>query len=240
MEEYLLFCDETKKTSTNPYFVFGGLAVKRSNYINDVIPKINTLKRTYFSDTDIVFHYTEMKGNKDRFSVLSDTTKRNSFYTDFRNTISSLDFTAFAVYYNQDAMQSLYKKKSTGHYNIGFIKLLENYLHFLIENNGYGNIVVESRTLKENAMLLDTFYAYKNNGSVFFKPEIVQKHISSISFTIKEDNCVGLQIADFIPLSISRILNKQTDKQSMGRTFQQKIYKHATSLESIVGLKQLL
>lgn len=240
MEEYILFCDETKKTKNNDYFVFGGIAFKRKDYIKDVIPSINQLKHKYFNTTDVVLHYTDIKKNKGTFKTLTDSVKRNTFYQEFKNIIKNIDGTTFVIYYHQDMMQSVYNKKTDGHYNIGFIKLLENYLHFLVENNGYGNIVVESRTAHENSMLLDTYYSYKTNGSVYFKPDIISKYVSSLGFVIKEDNCIGLQIADFIPASICRVINHQSDKQLLGQTFQNKIYKRGTALENIVGLKNLL
>lgn len=240
MEEYLLFCDETKKTVGNKYFIFAGFAVTRKYYTEQMIPKIDDLKNKHFGSSDVVFHYTDMKNNKGKFAVLTDAQKRNDFYNDYRTLINGLDITTFGIYYDQNMMQSLYNKKSNGHYNIGFIKLIENYIHFLVEMNGYGSITIESRTLKENASLLGTFYDYKKSGSVFFKPDIVEKHISSVGFTIKEDNCIGLQIADFIPASFSRLLNEKSDKQLLGRTFKQKLYKNTTEFESVLGLKPIL
>lgn len=240
MEEYLMFCDETKKTTGNEFFIFGGFAVTRKYYSEYIIPEINALKKKHFGDCNIIFHYTEMKNNKGDFHILTDPHKRNAFYSDYRTLIASLDITTFIVYYNQDVMQDLYNKKSNGHYNIGFMKLLENYIHFLIDKSGYGCAIIESRTLYENSILLDAFYDYKRTGSVYFRPDIVQKHISSIGFNIKEDNCIGLQIADFIPASISRVLNNKSDKQLIAKTFKQKLYKRTTEYEAILGLKSIL
>ena len=52
-DEYILFADETKKTPQNPYFCFAGFIIKRCNYEDILVPKINSLKQKHFGRTDI-------------------------------------------------------------------------------------------------------------------------------------------------------------------------------------------
>ena len=60
MDEYILFVDETLKTSKNPYFCMSGICVKRNYYEDFLTNEINSLKKRHFNPTDVVFHYSEM------------------------------------------------------------------------------------------------------------------------------------------------------------------------------------
>lgn len=79
LTEYILFADETNKTPKNPYFCFAGLIIKRCDYEDILISKINELKQKYFGKTDVIFHYTDMKNNKGDFSTFVDSNIRNKF-----------------------------------------------------------------------------------------------------------------------------------------------------------------
>ena len=47
-EEYILFLDETLKTSNNPYFSLAGIIVKRKYYEDVFITRVNTIKKKFF------------------------------------------------------------------------------------------------------------------------------------------------------------------------------------------------
>lgn len=93
MDEYILFIDETKKTSKNPYFCMSGLCFKRSYYENIVVPTINGLKTKHFGNTGVIFHYSDMNNKKNDFIKFKDQKIRQKFWTDYVNTVSKLDFT---------------------------------------------------------------------------------------------------------------------------------------------------
>lgn len=240
MEEYILFADETDKTPANPNFCLAGYVVKRSVYEEKIAPEINQLKTKYFGNSCVIFHYTEMKKNEDEFEVLKDNTIRANFWNEFVKIISKFDIVVLGVYYNVSLMKGLYKKCATSLYDASFYCLVENYLHYLKSVNGYGSICIESRTFAENTILQDRYYDYLNNGSIYFKRTDAKAHLANLGFIIKGDNCNGLQLADFIPVQMMRIINGTKDSYSMGKTFQKKIYKFGTDYENIVGLKKII
>jgi len=240
MDEYILFADETFKTPKNPYFCFAGYIVKRSDYTDCLIPAINALKEKHFGNTKIVIHYTDMKGNKGEFAKFKDSAIRNSFYTDFVGELSKFDITIIGVYYNEKLMKDAFGKGSTTNYDIAFRYLLENYLHFLKGVNGIGSICIESRTLSENMYLQTNYFDYINTGSIYYSQTDTKRHLSSIGFIIKEDNCIGLQIADILPSRLMRIVNGLKDNYRIDATIKSKIYKNNTDFQSIVGLQKIL
>ena len=44
----------------------------------------------------------------------------------------------------------------------------------------------------------------KENGTLFLSSQLMKKHLQCISFPLKLDNNIGLQLADFVPNPVAR------------------------------------
>ena len=88
--------------------------------------------------------------------------------------------------------------------------------------NGIGAICIESRSLNENAELQYIYYSFIQNGSPYFSQSDFDKHLSSIGFIVKGDNCIGLQIADVLPSALLRKINNTKDFNNIRRDVPQK------------------
>lgn len=240
MEEHILFVDETLKTPHNPYFCLGGISFKRSYYEDFVVKEFNKLKKRHFNSTDVIFHYSDMNNKKREFEIFKDQKVRQKFWTDYSCTVKKMDFVSFGVYFNQDTIKKLYNNGSYGYYNIAFIALLKNYLHYLKSVKGIGSICMESRGFRENAILQHTYYNYLKNGSMYFSHKDYDKHLSSLAFIVKGDNCSGLQIVDIAPSTMLREINQTRDYYGLGKMYRDKLYKHATSYQDILGFRNIL
>lgn len=240
MNEYILFVDETLKTSKNPYFCMSGICAKRNYYDDTITKEVNLLKKRHFSSTDVIFHYSEINNKKGDFEIFKDGTKRKNFWTDYVSTIKNLDFTCIGVYFDQKKMNDLYKNKSIKLYNIAFVELLNNYLYFLKSQNAVGAICIESRSLIENAELQHIYYNFIQNGSVYFTQSDFDKHLSLVGFVAKGDNCIGLQIADASPSALLRKINKTKDFYNLGEMYRKKLFCYKTDDQDILGLKKIL
>lgn len=78
-------------------------------------------------------------------------------------------------------------------YFISLHLILENFVNFLQRNDGKGNIIIESRNPTQDEQL--------------------QKHLGTVSFPVKQENIIGLQIADLIPNPLNRDLSEMPQKQ---------------------------
>lgn len=136
-------------------------------------------------------------------------------------------------------MSSLFKTNQINFYNIAFVEIIRNYIHFLKENNGIGSIIIESRSFRQNAALQNDYYQFIKNGSWFYSAEDFQKHLSSLGFIVKKDNCIGLQVADFCPLALTKVLNARKDSFNLGKTYYNKLYKISTPELELLGLKKI-
>ena len=217
-----------------------GICVKRNYYEDVITQEINSLKKRHFNSTDVIFHYSEMNNKKDVYNIFSDSTIRQNFWNDFVATIKILDFTALGVYFDQSKMSSLYRSKTVKCYNIAFVELLKNYLHYLKSINGIGSICIESRSLNENAELQHIYYSFIQNGSTYFSQQDFDNHLSSVGFVVKGDNCIGLQIADVLPSALLRKINGTKDFYNIGETYWKKLYCYNTDEQDVLGLRNIL
>lgn len=238
--EYIMFVDETDPGNGSEYFCLSGLIVTRSDYENIIIKNVNLLKKKHFNNNNIVFHYTEMKNNNGEFNILKEARVRNNFYVDFVNLLRNSNIAIISTYFDKAHMIKTYGKCAVSDYDVAFKTLLENYVHFLSKNFGDGMVVMESRLFNENANLQNTFYQYLNNGSELFPSETIRYHLKCLGFLVKNENCIGLQLADFIPATIIRIIKNSSDKYSIQKTIRSKVYYFDTDYEQILGIRNIL
>lgn len=241
MKDYLLFVDETKADKYHPNFCFAGMVVEREYYEKVLVRNVNVLKIKHFGRSDIIFHFSDMKKNRNDFSIFISEEKRDNFWTDYVKLLNDAKFNILGIYFDDKKMNELQYGVSKNNYNIGFYALLDNFMHYLKDNNAYGQICVESRSLNENRFLLDVFYRYQQSGSIYFTESEVKKHLSSIGFIVKGDNCIGLQLVDPVPSQLMRyIAQNRKDFYNLYNTLSTKIYNVGTEFESILGIKNIL
>lgn len=243
MKEYILFLDESKVTAQNPYFCLGGFISPRDYYENVIVKGVEDLKAKHNIKHETSLHYTDIKNSKGEFinfKTDSGNKLRMSLMNDIVKFISSLDIVTIGNYCNKKAMNKLigsYVKFDV--YTTLLHEILNQYLVYLLENGGHGSIYIESRTFNEDSVLQKEFYRYKEHGSVLFNSDIIQKYLKTITFCMKKDVCNGLEIADFIPVSFIRYINKGKDNYELSAAVLSKLYKNGTIYKEAVGLKNL-
>jgi len=224
LPEYNLYLDEQKSSNTNSFFCLAGIIVDRIEYERNIIPKINELKFEYFNRTDIVFHYTDMKNNRNGFEIFKDSNFRDMFWRDFNSVIRNLNFTSIGTVINYKKIKKVYDFNTIKCYSLAFTRLVNNYILFLKRNRGVGSIVFESLSWIENSIIQDEYYHILNCGTDMYSAEECKKYLSTIGFVTKKENSVGLEIADFVPNSFVRKLNNSNNFHNVGDSFRKKLF----------------
>lgn len=207
MKSYYLFLDELKPSTQFNHFCLAGCIIEEEIYTKSIIPFIRDLKNRVFGNETVVFHEIEMrKAEEEPYTIMRQAEKRKEFWDGMKELFSKPDwFWTLGVSVSCGEYQRLYNSDyKCDEYFVGLQILMENFTHFLEKNDGIGSIFVESRNPKENERLQNHYHTLKATGTLFLNQNAMQKRLATISFPLKTDNNIGLQIADFIPNPLAR------------------------------------
>ena len=70
-----------------PIFTLCGVLISE-NKLSDFENEINSIKREFWDDENVIFHSREIRKHQKRFVNLNDTTVKNRFYSRINNLIS--------------------------------------------------------------------------------------------------------------------------------------------------------
>lgn len=221
MDEYTLYLDESFiniQDGKGDFTVCG--VIVENNYHDSVLSeKIKQLKYLIWDEEDMnivdtyALHELEAtrarKGNINRLKreynkIFSHKNKYELLYTQMNNIISSSELTILGCCVQEYELSFLYKHRINDRLSIAMNILIENYYHFLSENNAIGVICYEEMPDNQNEIIRKKYKYIRNNGSMFYSPRDINKRIKNICFKNKYECLPGLQIADFIPNSVSR------------------------------------
>lgn len=107
-------------------------------------------------------------------------------------------------------------------YHIALQKVIENFTHYLSFNDGYGDVVYESRNATgENSAkspdvkLINIYHKIQanNKGIVYTDSMAIQSRNRTIVTYSKNENIAGLQLADFVAYNIIKLENCKVEQQ---------------------------
>jgi hypothetical protein len=236
VNEYFLFLDESKPTALI-YFFFAGCIIDKDEYVTTIIPAVNKLKTDVFAKTDIILHETEVRKAKGDFACMVNPNKRESFWEGMHRIFAESNMKIIGAGVSSNTMKNVYRSKNlNSYYHITLQLILENYAYFLEQNNAKGSVIIESVT--EQKQLLHLYHNIVSNGTLFLGKNIYLERLSGINFYIKEDNNIGLQLADFIPNPINRNMSDVPQKDpTLYDIIQTKLYDGAVGNEERFGIK---
>ena len=241
MEQYFLFLDETKPNTYIEHFCFGGCIIKQSDYEDDIIPRIKKIKRDTFGSGSVILHEIDIRNAKeDPYRIFRDRLVRESFWAsmhDLFDKTQSIHVLCVAI--NDHRYRSFYTSEFKNDvFLIALQILLENFVHFLESLNGIGSVLIESRNPKDDQKLQNHYHTIKANGTLFFGRNAFQKRLGTISFLLKTDNNIGLQLADFIPNPVARSCGSMVQKKySLINPLLKRLYDGGVGLPDRFGLK---
>lgn len=239
MKEYCLFLDESLPSQNLNYFCLAGCIINKEKYITDIIPKVNNLKQTIFNKTDIILHETEIRDARNEYSILTNAETRKNFWDGIHSIFTDNEMFIIGVAVSIDIPNTRYKSRYTNsNYSIAMQVVLENYVHFLVNHDAKGSVIIESTNDTSDGRLATLFHLAQSNGTLFFGKSAFQKHLTTINFHIKQDNNIGLQLADFIPNPVNRKVSGINSKAySLIDIIENKLYDGGMGLKDRFGLK---
>ncbi|MCL2171707.1 MAG: DUF3800 domain-containing protein [Defluviitaleaceae bacterium] len=236
--EYFLFLDESKPGGYMKYFCFAGLIIGKNEYVNEVIPKTNKLKLDVFGKTDIILHETDIRKASGDFACMINANTRETFWRGMHSIFNESDMKTVGACVS-GIIKDIYNSENVNsYYHIALQIILENFAYFLEQNSAKGSVIIESTT--SDKQITNLYHTIVSNGTLFLGRNIYQKHLTTISFSIKQDNNLGLQLADFVPNPINREASGLKQKpHSLNDIIKAKMYDGGIGEKDRFGLKML-
>lgn len=203
--EFTLYLDESGDKGltfidpNHPVLSVVGCIVERHYYQSVICNTINSFKKKYWGNTDVILHSENIRRKEGDFTFLSkDSARAHEFYSDINIIMSTLEYVLIAIVIDKNGLASRYKKPLCP-YELSLTFIMERYCHFL--QNNRGRIKAESRGKAEDAKLYKT-YLRVINGSTNYVNDF--SNITGMTWEQKSKNSIGLQLADLIAYPVAR------------------------------------
>lgn len=225
MKEYTLYLDESEthdyvnNRPAHRHFCMAGAIIANDDYAQ-VEQAVTSLKQaiwpTNVHANEIVLHQMRIieaeHGRLNNvqypdYGIFRQRQVRRLFYRHLQQIFFQGNITIVGSSINIENLERFYKvpeMRKQDEYLIAMQLLLENYCHFLCTHDGRGKIIYEQREQISDERLRDKYYHMKLMGSMYMPKNIAEKHLLGIDFVNKNENNIGLQLADFIPNSFAR------------------------------------
>jgi len=216
MKKYFLFLDESKPNGTNiKHLCLGGVIIEEEIYKKTIIKDINAIKNSVFGNTEVILHESEIRDAEDNYLEMRKPEKRNLFWNELNRVFTNGNITTIGAAINIKKYRSLYEADYLNdEYFIVLQIVLENFIHFLQKNNAVGSVFIESRNHKEDIDIRNIYYKIMLHGTLYLNANSFQdKLLNNLNFVIKEDNNIGVQLADFVPGTLNRKCNDLNPKK---------------------------
>lgn len=265
MTEYTLYLDESEipikddhGNTIGKYFFIGGVAMTNQYHDTGFTTKINELKRklwdkqkydsTYLShilhELEVT-HASNHRISKLKFKyndIFAKYSKCNLLYNSLSTIVRDSDIVVMCAYINENELKRIYpSNKLNDRLSILMQIIIENYYHFLINNNGVGKICYEHIDDGQNKIVKQRYDNIKRTGTMFYPAKEINKCIKDLYFKKKTDNIPGLQLADFVPNTLGRHqCEKDNNSNKMYSSVSSKLYDgNGLNMQSKFGLKEI-
>lgn len=246
MANYFLFLDELKSNDIYSNFCMGGIFVEEQHYRKSIVPRMNVHKNNILGNIGKVLHENELSDLLSKYKQPQKEKKMKEIYDAIRDIIINYDVHTVCVGITQDNLKTHYPNSSKSYnkyrlYNVALQIIMENYVHFLEEHDSYGCVFYESRNIQADYELQKQYELIKEHGTLYVSPEIMKKRLMAISFPLKIDNNVGLQISDFVLNPMARKFDNMEQKEnSLHNAIITKAYDGGISENMRYGIKKIL
>jgi hypothetical protein len=224
MSELLVFMDESGDHNLKdggdpnyPLFVLVAVLIDGDEYVK-IDQKFEQIKLKFFGSKNIVFHEREIRKAEGVFRILQNPDTRNEFLQDLNRTIEDSRFKIIASVIDKRKLLEKYLYPENP-YDISLQFILER-IGFEVQSRRSASEVpirAESRGKKEDGKLREEFNRIcSGNSALSFNSHLLSQIFSKMRlyFHKKEENIVGIQLADLIarPIGISYLRPNQQNR----------------------------
>lgn len=207
--DYIVYVDESgdhgldKIDPEYPIFVLSFCIFKKSDYVLNVVPELQSFKFRYWGHDAAVLHEHEIrKSMAGDYSILSQAKIREPFLKDLSGIISRSPFHVITTVLRKDSHLSRYTEPAHP-YHLSLLYCMERVKSFLLEQGQNiektTHLIFESRGKEEDrALELEFRRIMDGSAPTYMNTPHMHQASFAIRFIPKSANSAGLQLADLI------------------------------------------
>lgn len=205
----VLYLDESgtsnikKIDGSYPIFLLGGVVVDYDDLEYNK-KTMDMLKNKYFGDTNVILHSNEISRRKGKYEILNKGGMWFDFLSDLNDLMECLRYNVVACVVDIQKLVAKYGSKAFDPYEYALRIVLERFIYSM-GSYETGQIFAESRGKLLDNQIRMAFEKIKDTGAgCYINSEEICSKIRGFEIKNKQDNLVGLQIADLVLPPIGR------------------------------------
>lgn len=210
-ERYYLFLDECGDQNlanfdpSFPIFTLCGIVLSEEQ-LQILSTQVNDLKRDFWGERKIILHSRDIRKCQNGFEIFFDLDTKQAFYTRINKILGQDIYTIICCAILKEPYIRQYGKLNDV-YGQSLSFIMERtvfYLDGVKKSNVELTTIIEKRGKKEDAALLAYYNSLIDRGTYWVTAERIKSYFKSFQMKAKQDNIIGLQVADLIAYPITR------------------------------------
>lgn len=210
-EKYYLFLDECGDQNianfdpSFPIFTLCGIIVSEEQ-LQVLSAQICELKRDFWGDRKIILHSRDIRKCQNGFEILFNLNTKHNFYERINQILGQDIYTIICCAILKEPYIRQYGKLNDV-YGQSLSFIMERtvfYLDSLNKSDIELTTIIEKRGKKEDATLLAYYNSLFDRGTYWVSAERIKSYFKSFQMKAKQEDVIGLQVADLIAYPITR------------------------------------
>lgn len=210
-EKYYLFLDECGDQNlanfdpSFPIFTLCGIVLSEEQ-LQILSSQINDLKKTFWGDKKIILHSRDIRKCQNGFELFFNLETKQSFYERINEILGQDIYTIICCAILKEPYIRQYGKLNDV-YGQSLSFIMERtvfYLDGVKKSNIELTTIIEKRGKKEDSSLLAYYNSLIDRGTYWVTADRIKSYFKNFQMKAKQDNIIGLQVADLIAYPITR------------------------------------
>jgi hypothetical protein len=215
--EFIAFADESGNSSAKGYdpnypaFVLVICMFRKSDYVDDVVPRLYRFKHKHFGHETVILHERDIRKCQGKFGFLTNPDKREGFFNELTDIVSKIEFTISGCIIRRREVNPCRTQHDNLYHRAAevSIEIINEQLGRFNNQDATTHVIFEGRGKLEDQALVNAFSLAQSKSRTLQQQSPIRLVVAS-----KMINSIGLQVADLVarPLGLKTLRPDQFNR----------------------------